>query len=257
MSTLSAKKKLDFVIVGAQKSGTTALAAYLRDHRDIYVFGDSESKRSTHFFSDDRNFTSGQPDYAAYHRMFTAAQEQQLIGESTPNYMYWRSAPTRLWQYNADIKIIAVLRNPIERAYSHWNMERSRGAETLPFFEALVCERQRCRVANPKQHLVYSYVDRGYYSAQIREIWRLFPRENTLFLKSEVLRNNPSAALGQVCAFLGAAPVTSVAQKTVHEKAYPTAMTVEEREFLRDAFEAEIRSLEHMLGWCCSDWLSN
>ena len=67
--------------------------------------------------------------------------------------MYWHNAPRRIWQYNPDIKLIVILRNPIERAYSHWNMERSRNAEKLSFFDAIQSERDRCQEALSYQHL--------------------------------------------------------------------------------------------------------
>ena len=75
------------------------------------------------------------------------------------------------------MRLIVILRNPIERAYSHWAMEHRRGNDQLPFALALEQEEARCREALPFQHRVFSYVDRGFYSAQLRRLWRFFGRE--------------------------------------------------------------------------------
>ena len=72
------------------------------------------------------------------------------------------------------MRLIVILRNPIERAYSHWAMEHRRGNDPLPFNLALEQEDARCREALPLQHRVFSYVDRGFYSAQLRRLWRFF-----------------------------------------------------------------------------------
>jgi hypothetical protein len=71
------------------------------------------------------------------------SKQHKLIGEATPIYMYWKEAPERIREYNAKMKLIILLRNPIDRAYSHWNMERSRKLETLPFFDAVKTRRRK------------------------------------------------------------------------------------------------------------------
>jgi len=91
--------------------------------------------------------------------------------------MYWQNAPKRIWQYNPEMKIIIILRNPIERAFSHWNMERSRNAEHLSFWDAINTEKLRCQETLPLQNRVYSYIDRGFYIKQLENIWRYFPKK--------------------------------------------------------------------------------
>ena len=89
------------------------------------------------------------------------------------------------------MRLIVMLRNPIERAYSHWAMEHRRGNDPLPFASALEQEEARCRGALPLQHRVFSYVDRGFYSAQLRRLWRFFGRDQVLVLRQEELRLDP------------------------------------------------------------------
>jgi hypothetical protein len=169
--------------------------------------------------------------------------------------MYWEAAAARIWQYNPAMRIIVILRNPIERAYSHWAMERGRGAEPLSFEQALAQEERRCRTALPQQDRVYSYVDRGLYSAQLRRLWRFFGTEAVLVLRQEELREKPQGCLDRVCTHLGVSALSNVAAMEEHVGQYGEPMAASSRSQLRAYFAAEIRQLEAMLGWDCSGWL--
>ncbi|MFY9260095.1 MAG: sulfotransferase domain-containing protein [Gallionella sp.] len=243
-------RKVDFVIAGVQKAGTSALDAYLRAHPEICM----AKQKEVHFFDRTRFFWLI-PNYFAYHAHFSAENTHQLFGEATPIYAYWDVSIQRIWKYNPQMKIIVVLRNPIERAYSHWNMERQRGYETLPFLEAIEKEEQRCKGVLPSQHRVYSYLDRGWYSVQIRRIWRFFPREQIMFIKYETLLSSPNEVLEGVWRFLGVSPII-VEKKIVHARNYESKISEDEFQLLQDRYKHEIRQIESMLGWDCSDWLS-
>jgi hypothetical protein len=243
--------RVNFLIAGVQKGGTTALDAYLREHPAISM----AKSKEVHFFDDEQVFASDAPDYRYYHHNFAPENESQILGEATPIYMYWRDAPRRIWEYNPAMKFVIVLRNPIERAFSHWNMERNRAADTLPFLEALQSETERCRSALPLQHRTFSYIDRGYYAEQLRRIWAYFPKRQTLILRYEKLRDAPTSALNEVCRFLDVSPLEMIVPMLAHVGRYPEAMSESEWNFLASTFEYEIRSLERMLDWDCSDWL--
>jgi hypothetical protein len=178
-------------------------------------------------------------------------------GEVTPIYMYWRPCMQRIWEYNPDIRLIALLRNPIERAYSHWNMERIRGAESLPFLAALRAERVRLSEARPLQHRVYSYMDRGFYTEQIRRMWSYFDEAQTLFVRSDLLASDPRMQLRRVCEFLEIDDVNeNVEPARVFEGTYNAPIDPEALELLNDAFEGELKSLEQMLSWDLTSWRS-
>ena len=214
------------------------------------------SKKEVHFFDREHLFRSNRPDYSHYHRQFSPHPSHVLIGEATPIYMYWYDAPQRMWEYNPNLKLIVVLRNPIDRAYSAWNMERSRKKESLPFWDAIRNERERCREALPDQHRVYSYVDRGFYLEQLRRLWNYFPKDHVLVLKNEYLKKQPSDALADVCDFLGVDHFKAFQPRAVHSRPYAQQMSGQEREYLRFIFEFEIKDIERVLGWDCSDWLT-
>ena len=246
------KERVNFIICGAQKAGTTALYAYLKDHPEICM----ADRKEAHFFNDQTNFSKGKPNYAKYHSLFNPEASNRIAGEATPIYMYWYDAPRRIWEYNPDIKLIVVLRNPIDRAYSHWNMERSRKAEILPFWNAIQKEEHRCKDALPYQHSVCSYVNRGFYLEQLRRLWHYFPKENILILKNEDLKHQPFKSLKDVCDFLAVDYFERIENKNIHSLPYSSKMDDREKQYLRDIFKHEIEGLERALGWDCSDWLS-
>lgn len=242
------RRRVDFVIGGAQKGGTTALDAFLREHPQLCM----AERKELHFFDDDRRFAAGDVDYRPYEASFAPGRSQRLLGESTPIYMYWRAAPQRVHAYNPAMKWILVLRDPVARAYSHWNMERQRGAEALSFADAVAAEPARCAGG---QHRVHGYVDRGRYVEQLRRIWRHFPREQVLVLENEDLRARPQEALARCYDFLGVDRV-EVATRAVHARSYEAPLDAALRRALLEQLTPGIRELERELGWDCSRWLS-
>jgi len=244
-------RKVDFVICGTQKGGTSALDAYLRDHPQICMADNKE----VHFFDNEKYFQNSTVDYSIYHSAFSPKPWHKVIGEATPIYMYWYDAPRRMYEYNSSLKLIVILRNPIERAYSHWNMEQSRNAETLSFWDAIQNESERCREALPYQHRVYSYIDRGFYLQQLRRLWTFFPKEQVLILRNEELRNDPRNTLQKVFQFIGVDLMQDIKSKDVHSRPYISQISNKEKEYLKFIYEYEIRGLELVLGWDCSSWL--
>lgn len=193
----TAAKRIDFFIAGAQKSGTTALAAKLACHPGLCCAVPKE----LHLFDDERRDWSLKvtPDMAGH---FPGADPDLPWGEATPIYMYWPQAIERLACYNPGARIIIGLRHPAYRALSHWKMETARQAETLPFAQA-ISDRGRARV-NPV-HRVFSYVERGFYAPQIARLLQHFPRQNLFFYRMEDLYTDEAATLGAILGFLGVA----------------------------------------------------
>ena len=244
------RNRLSFLVCGAQKSGTTALAAYLRQHPGIYL----PKAKELHFF-DDETQAWPEPDLKALHRHFQAADADQLWGEATPISLYWDPAPERIWRYNSAMRLLVILRNPIERAYSHWVMEHRRGDDPLSFDLALEQEEARCREALPFQHRVFSYIDRGFYSSQLRRLWRFFGKEQVLVLRQEDLKLSPQISMERIWQHLSIVPGPAITPLTRHNGDYDSAMPPSCHKRLRKIFWHEIGELEHLLGWDCSDWL--
>lgn len=246
-----APEKVDFVIAGAQRSGTTTLDLYLREHPDVAM---PWTRKELHFFDGEQHFRSEPVDYRVYHANFTARAPGQLRGDATPSYMYWQPAPARMARYNPALKIVIVLRNPITRAYSHWNKEWRRGRETLPFMEALRAEPERARAALPLQIRREAYADRGFYSRQLRHVWQHFPVDQTLVLQSSALQADPVATLQRIARFLGLGPFPPVGPRMANVKPYENPMRPDEWTHLAAVYAEEIQELEELLGWDCREW---
>ncbi len=241
--------RVTFLIAGTQKGGTTALAQFLARHPQIFI----ARQKELHFFDTDRFFRGGAPDYAWYHQHFEASDGFLAVGEATPIYMYWPAAAARIHAYNPAMKLIMILRNPIERAYSDYIMERKRGFEYWPFRWAVRCERLRSLLSPPTWRRLHLYTGRGFYTRQIQNLLRYFPREQMLFLKTEELREQHDATLQRVCDFLGVEPFPACAQEIVFSHEYDP-MPPADWSLLQRVFAAELAALERLLGWDCSSW---
>lgn len=190
--------RVQFLIIGVQKAGTTALFDYLRADPDV----SPAHSKETHFF-DDNSIDWAAPDYERYHAQFDW-DRHGLPGEATPIYIYWPNCLERIAAYNPMMRLIVLLRDPVERAWSHWKMEYGRGAETKPFSWCIRAGRARMLDAEPwGYHREFSYVERGYYGEQLERLFGFFPPERVLLLKSQDLYAKPDEALAATRRFLG------------------------------------------------------
>ena len=226
------------------RSGTSALFNYVSQHPEICA-----ERKEVRFFNRD-DFFQEEPDYRKYHAWFNPKPSHKILGETTPYYLSAKASPKRLYHYNPDMKIITILRNPIDRAYSQWNKHRRDGREFRSFSEVMEDYRigHRSRTA--------SYVKRGLYARQIRGLWSYFPREQTLILKNEDLRECRDETLDLIFQFLGVSPFFCREFRRRTRSEYESTMSEVDRSFLRDIYEPEVRALQSMLGWDCSHWLT-
>ena len=235
-----------FLIAGVQKGGTTALFDYLADYPDIAL----PDTKELHFF-DDEALDWAAPDYRGYHARLPDPAGRPC-GEATPIYSYWPNSLERICAYNPAMKLIVVLRDPVQRAWSHWRMEYARGPETQPFAWCIREGRQRLFAAEPwGHHREFSYVERGFYGEQAERLLALFPRQQLLFLTSEDLRRDPGATLRQVRAFLGLKRAPTPTPREVHVgevMAYPSELTAADVDHLRRVYAADAERLADLTG---------
>ncbi len=242
-------ERLDFIVPGAQKSGTTALHYFLKKHPQIVL----PERQELHFFDEEEIFA--QPvDYKLLHRQFRRIRRQAIAGEVTPSYLYWKPAMERIQAYNPQIKLITVLRNPVDRAFAHWNMQRFKGREALDFLEALKEEPRRIAPPLLIESRRFAYVDRGFYSVQFERVFKLFPREQVQIIRFEDFRRRKQETLDSVFDFLGVKRLRVSRDEDRNVVPYERAMTLEERKYLLAVFATEIAKLEQMLGWDLADW---
>lgn len=244
------EKLVDFMVVGVQKSATTTMNEYLRRHKFL---GMPINKKELHFFDRSENYLKG-VDF--YHSFFLNHPKEKKWGECTPIYCYWQGVLEKIYKYNPRIKLIMLLRNPVDRAFSHWNMEYTHQREDLPFFDALANERSRLKLMPNHQHRVYSYVDRGKYVQQIKAIWNIFGKDNLLIVKMDDLISSPMQTMNYVYKFLDVPSYNISDSVRLYSGSYVQAkISPKEKAYLRSCFEQEIIVLEKLLGWDCSEWL--
>ncbi len=182
----------NFFIAGAMRSGTTSLTRYLDAHPEVFV----ARQKEIHYF--DLNYPKGIDWYREH---FSTVGGESAIGDATPSYMYLDYAVVRMAQAVPAARIIAILRNPVDRAYSHYQLRRAVGAEQLTFTEAIAAEPQRLALGDPRR--ACPYLDMSRYVRQLRHICTHFPREVVHVVLFEELRDEPQRTYSEVCRFLG------------------------------------------------------
>ena len=187
------ERKIDFMCVGVQKAGTTTLHDILNQHPDLCL----PLKKETHFFSNSELFRKGLDHY--FDNYFEKA-EHQLYGEIDPEYSYENSAAERIYNSFGQIKILFILRNPIDRAYSQYLMTKRRGLEELSFMDALREEKERLSDGESRFH--HSYLSRGYYSGQLANYEKYFEAHNIKVILFEEFIKNTEKHVQQISNFI-------------------------------------------------------
>ncbi|MFD1939276.1 sulfotransferase family protein [Nonomuraea mangrovi] len=221
----------DFLVIGAPKTGTTALHTALQRHPDLYL---SAVKEPKHFLTDGPPPARGGPGDAEtyrehvwrredYEALFAAAPPGTLRGESTPFYLYDLDAQRRIRAAVPHARLIVILRDPVERAHSNWTHLWSAGLE--PVGDVVrACAQERRRIAAGWAHF-WHYVGLGRYGEQLSHLFTLFPREQVLTFRYRDLVDRPAQTLDLICGFLGvrAGLLTEVPREnvTAHPQASP------------------------------------
>jgi hypothetical protein len=237
----------DFLILGAQKAGTTALYAYLRWHPQIT----GPSFKEVSFF--DRHYARGERWYRAH----LPARPRGIVGEASPSYLFHPLAAKRVRSMLPDARLIALLRSPVDRAFSHYQHEVALGRESLSFEEAIEREDERMRgevdqmLRDPSyfSHAWwnYTYVARGLYAEQLERWFGSFPREQLLVLFTDELAEDTGDTYRRVLDFLGVQSSDLASYPRIFEREY-AAMNPETRIQLDDRFAEPNRRLASLLG---------
>jgi hypothetical protein len=197
----------NFLVIGAAKSGTTALHRYLKQHPRIFM----STPKELRFFP----FENQRPDFRGpgdaidattmitsiedYRAHFAAAADYPARGEASPLYLYFPQAAERIRHHIPDAKLIAILRHPADRAYSQYMMKRRDGREPLSFHEALAAEEQR--IADGWSHH-WHYRRRGFYAVQLKRYFDLFRREQLRVFLYEDYVTDPIGFMQDIFRFL-------------------------------------------------------
>ncbi|MCG2634851.1 MAG: sulfotransferase domain-containing protein [Gammaproteobacteria bacterium] len=199
----------DFIIIGAQKSGTTSLYSWLARHPQIRP----SFVKEVHFFDGGLDpavdsYQKGEPWYRAQFPLRRSLQPDKLTFEASPLYLFNPLTARRIYDWLPEIKLIAVLRNPTERAISHYFHMKRRDREPLAIADALRAEQGRlaqviaAKDFKNERFIHNSYKSRGLYRVQLERYFELFQRQQILVLESETLFAEPTAVLRTVFEFL-------------------------------------------------------
>lgn len=287
LSAVGARLKPTFLIIGAQKSGTSALFAYLARHPHVVP----PAEKEIHFFDQEANYRQGT---LWYHLHFPSQNEQSanaVTFEATPYYLYYPQAAARIYRYHPRLKLIALLRNPIDRAYSAWNMvyrllqehslselmRRIQAADdpemaalarlfaqvnpenragmtrlylgkTLLSFDEAV-HQEVAQIQGGETNPYPDFVHRGLYYQQLRRYGEYFPPQQLLVLDSRRLKEEPAATLHQIAHFLGLPDYPWEQEDfTFAQSPYPRPLSPATRVFLREFYRPHNEQLYTWLG---------
>jgi len=271
------KSKPSFFIVGAQKSGATSLHSYLSDRKGFR----GSVPKEVHYFDRDENHCKGNKWYEKHFSMGKRAGGSCLSFEATPTYLHRSKVPRRIYEYNPESKIIIILREPVSRAFSAWNMYKQWANEKI------VPNRMLNDVKSGRTNNIYDvffkgrcpsfgeYIDiemelineggkdeepsllrRGLYKEQIERYVEIFGWHNVLVLGFNELKTDAEAVIRKCHDFLGVPyqEVPSVGEKEIKNKrAYPSKISSNELEILQKFYEQPNSDLFEYLGYR-PDW---
>jgi Sulfotransferase domain len=244
-----------FLIIGTAKGGTTSLHQYLEKHPNVGRILNKE----VNFYN--YNYEKGLGWYRSY---FPLKMKRVMAGDSSPNYMIQPHAPRRAFQVTPNAKIIALLRNPIDRAFSHHNMNLMRKEihENLSFEDAIEAEEARISaelsamlenedyvgsyIGSNYSH--FSYLRSGFYADQLEQWTKFFPRDQILVIQSEVLFESPSTVYNQVLKFLDLPEHELKEYKNANPRSYASPMNPDTRKHLNNYFRTHNERLYDFLG---------
>lgn len=210
-------KKPDFVVVGAAKCGTTSLFHYLNEHPAIFV---PKSKEISYFVGNEGpGRVAGLDEYLSF---FGAAGEQQKIGEVSTAYLYGATAAADIANsLGRDIKIIIILRNPVDFVQSLWGQNTRDGGETLSLDAALEMESQRMRDPDFGKNISgwrynYAYTDRARYAPQVQRYLEVFGKENVAVFIFEEFFTDIETSMRELFRFIGVDPEYRIKRAVRH-----------------------------------------
>ncbi len=244
-------RRVDFMVAGAQKAGTSALTSMLAQHPKVIL----SVVKEPHFFDNDGFFMDAVPSMEDYHAAFPFEGGEKVYGEGTPKTMFLERCARRVHAYNPSMKLICILRDPVMRAYSAWNMNHGLHLEERGFEELIVEEQDIIARQGLLQRGFNMYLSRGLYAAQIRNLLQVFPEEQLLFIRYDRFREDNLSVFREVCAFLGLdASAADVETGKVNVYAYSSALDPEVEGRLRQWFRSDVEDVEALLGWDLRMW---
>ncbi|GAA1529130.1 sulfotransferase [Nocardioides humi] len=264
LATSSLRPGPDFLVIGTKRGGTTSLFGYLTQHPSLLgLFPEPRGRKSTDFFfkhdgRSERWYRSHFHTRQHRRRVERRTGDRPLGGEASPYYLWDPRVARRVHDLAPGVKAIALLRDPVERAWSHYQERTENGVEPLGFAAALAAEERRTdgeldrMLADPayysSAHDWYSYRARGVYLPQLENWLRVFPREQLLVLRSEDMYDDVQGTFDRVCAFLGVSRHLLPNRRPLNASRTRSSVPEPQRAELAEFYAPHIRRLEAFLG---------
>lgn len=267
-ATASLRARPDYLVIGTKRGGTTSLARWLIDHPHVApLFPARETRKGTYYF--DVNYHRGEdwyrshfPTRAALALRSRAAGRRILVGEATPYYLAHPHAPVRARRYAPDARIVVLLRNPVDRAFSHWQERVRNQVESLDFAAAIAAEPARLAgeyermLADPAYvsfaHQHHGYLAQSDYAEGLSRWLDLWPPSQLLIRRSEDLYADPAKLYTEVTDFLGLDPI--LPEFRVFNRRPGVEFDPDLRAELEDRLAPSVAKLEGVLGRSMDWW---
>jgi hypothetical protein len=245
-----------FLGIGVQRCGTSTLNNLLNENPQVLMARFKE----LHYF--DKFIHQGRTDkwYALRFNVWGDKKLEDIrsVGEITPCYIYYPGSIRRIHEYNPDLKLLVMLRNPVDRAFSNYKLGLAIGSfETLPFKEALDAEEERLKIGTRSMIVDSGYKARGRYVEQLDEVFSYFPREQVHIERLEDLNSDTQQTMNRIFDFLGVDSI-EIKQDTHVNKLHKKALNddfAQVRAELVEYFAPYNRLLTEKYGIKTDDWV--
>ena len=243
----------NFLIIGAQKSGTTSLYNYLTNNPEI----EPALQKEIYFF--DLHFNKGLTWYRKFFPLRSNLNNngKRFTLEASPSYLFYPHAPKRVKETLGEIKLIVLLRNPVDRAYSNFKWEKRRGRETRTFEEVILAEEEMAKAEMNKmindenyyshEYRNFAYLNKGIYVDQLERWIKYFPKSNLLVLESNEMYTEPEHVLKKISHFLGIQEWKLNEYPILNESGDKSDITEKTRKQLLDYFHPHNKKLFYFL----------
>lgn len=248
----------DFLIIGVKKGGTTSLYRNLVTHPRIEPCLTKEVDYFNRYFKKGTNWYRSHFPLILFKKYSAKVGKEFITGEATPTYIYHPHVPKRIKKILPNVKLIVILRNPVDRAFSHYNMAVLHKNENLRFEEAIENEHKRIegefeRMENDEDYFsfnfqTYSYLQSGMYADQLKLWYESFSKEQILVLKSEDFKKNPQMIFDQVFDFLNLSNWKIKKYKKFSQSSRNKKMNSDTRKKLIEYFKPHNEKLYRLLG---------
>ena len=228
---------IDYLCIGAAKAGTMSIIKALNIHPGIFC-----KEGETHFF-DELELTPS--NIKSYESSFNS--NKKLVGEKSPSYCYLQYAIDRIYRYNPSIKLILLLREPVSRTFSHYNMEDKRERAIPINLNTLV---QLKDIRSRDTH----YVERGYYDEIIEYILSKFHKDNLYIGIAEEIKANPQVEYNKIYNFLGVKDIKITSNLNIHEGTYKNKISRDLELKLYNVYKSHNEKLYELLGRKIDIW---